>query len=94
MTYQLEKFDSGPVYFLKQTDESDNTSNIQAIINIQEIRDHAEYQLNIITCRNYEAHNVSLHGSFLNLDSIIQITANIITNNPNIYDNIVRNSNL
>lgn len=94
MQYQLEKFDKGPVYYLKSVDDTSDTSSIQAIVNIQEIKDHAEYYLNIITCANYDIYNVLLHGSFLNLQSVLQIAANIINNNPNIYENIVKNIDL
>lgn len=89
-TYQLEKFDTGPVYYLKCVDDTNNSTSIKAVINIQEIRNEAEYIINIVTCEKYDIHNISLHGSFLNLHSILQIGANIISNNPNIYDNIVK----
>jgi hypothetical protein len=94
MTYQLEKFDKGPVYYLKSVDESNNKTAIEAIINIQEVKDQAEYYLNIITCKNYDIHNISLHGSFLNLQSVLQIAANILADNPNIYDNIIKTSDI
>jgi hypothetical protein len=94
MKYQLEKFDKGPVYYLKSTDESTDKSTIEAIINIQEIKDQAEYYINIVTCKQYDVHNISLHGSFLNLQTVLQIAANVLSNNPNIYDNIIKTSDL
>jgi hypothetical protein len=93
MTYQLEKFDKGPVYYLKSVDGSSDKTSIEAIINIQEIKDQAEYYINIVTCKNYDVHNISLHGSFLNLQSVLQIAANILTNSP-IYDNIIKTSDI
>lgn len=94
MTYQLEKFDKGPVYYMKCVDETTNTTSVEAIINIQEIKDHAEYHINIVTCKQYDIHNISLHGSYLNLQSVLQIAANLLSNNPNIYDNIIKTADL
>lgn len=92
--YNLEKFENGPVYFLKSHSPDVNSTSIDAIINIVEVRDQAEYQLNIIVCKNYATHTISIHGSYLNPQSLIQIAANIVTDNPNIYDNIVRTTEL
>jgi hypothetical protein len=93
-SYQLEKFESGPVYFLKVFDQNASLTSIEAIINILEIREEAEYNLNIIICKNYNTHNISIHGSYLNPQSLIQIITNILNENPNIYDNIVRTTEL
>ena len=92
--YNLEKFENGPVYFLKSHNPDTHTSSIDAIVNILEVRDQAEYQLHIIVCKNYSTHKISIHGSYLNPQSLIQIAANIVTENPNIYDNIIRTTEL
>jgi hypothetical protein len=90
-SYQLEKFENGPVFFVKRYNEQDNTTCIYALVNIVEIRDQAEYKLTIILCKNYDVNHVSIHGAYLSLENILQIVSNLIDKNPNIYEHIVRN---
>jgi len=91
--FQLEKFDQGPTYFVKSDDPDNKITKIVAVANIQEVKDHAQYFVNVVLCDNYATHQVPIHGSFLNLHSILQICLNLFHGSET-YTNIVKTADL
>lgn len=93
-TYNLAKFDDGIVYFIKEkiTAEDPNNSieKISAIINIKELKEHAQYQITVLETETSYKQEYNIHGVYLSPNNILSIAVSHIKRDPSVMSGLER----
>jgi hypothetical protein len=102
LTYNLAKFEDGIVYFIKEkTFASDNVGSgksdphntaekISAIVNIKELKEHAQYQITVIECETGYKQDYTIHGVYLIPNNILSIAVSHLKRDPSLMSGLER----
>lgn len=93
-TYNLAKFEDGIVYFIKEkisgSDPSNVVEKISAIINIKELKEHAQYQITVIETETSYKQEYNIHGVYLSPNNILSIAVSHIKRDPSVMSGLER----
>ena len=93
-TYNLAKFDDGIVYFIKEKIVGENPDSfidqISAIINVKELKEHAQYQITVIETDTGFKQEYNIHGVYLTPNNLLSIAVSHLKRDPNIMSNLER----
>lgn len=93
-TYHLAKFDEGVVYFVKSKlgdPQSKNTvEKIVAIINVKELKEHAQYEIVVIETDTSYKKEYTIHGVYLSPNNILNIAVSHIQRDPSVMSHLER----
>jgi hypothetical protein len=93
-TYNLAKFEEGLVYFIKQKVSGDSPENsiekISAIINVKELKEHAQYQITVIETETGYKQDYPIHGVYLSPNNLLSIAVSHIQRDPSLMSGLER----
>lgn len=93
-TYNLAKFEDGIVYFIKETingtDANNSIEKISAIINIKELKEHAQYQITVLETDTGYKQEYNIHGVYLSPNNILNIAVSHIKRDPSVMSGLER----
>ena len=93
-TYNLAKFDDGIVYFIKEKLNSENSNDsadkISAIINVKELKEHAQYQITVIETDTSFRQEYNIHGVYLTPNNLLSIAVSHLKRDPSVMSNLER----
>lgn len=79
--YSLYAWESGANYFLSVSDVEDNDKKfVSVILNVQELKPHAQYKVSVIRPDDHKMDTVIIHGGFLTMDNLTNIAYNFANN--------------
>jgi hypothetical protein len=95
-TYHLAKFDQGLVYFIKDRLGDKNAGSgsnsvaerIVAIINVKEVKEHAQYQITVIETETAYKREYPIHGVYLTPNNILNIALSHIKRDDSLLSNL------
>lgn len=80
-TYNLAKFEDGLTYFIKDTNEN-SESSIKALLNVRELKEHAQYHLTLLNTKDSSKKEHIIHGVYLTPKNLLNISLALLENNP------------
>lgn len=86
-TYNLAKFEDGLTYFIKTSEES-GESSIRALLNVKELKEHAQYHLTLIETKDSSKKEHVIHGVFLTPKNLLNISLALLENNPSLMSDL------
>lgn len=93
-SYNLAKFEEGIVYFIKehlgQPNSENSVSKISAIVNLKELKEHAQYIITVIETETGHKQEYPIHGSYLTPNNIMNIAVSHIKRDPSIMSGLER----
>lgn len=93
-SYNLAKFDEGIVYFIKEKigdpNSENNSDKISAIINVKELKEHAQYQITVIETETGFRQEYPIHGVYLSPNNLLSIAVSHIKRDPSLMSGLER----
>ena len=93
-TYNLAKFEDGAVYFVKENavgaDPNNSIEKISAVINVKELKEHAQYQIVVLETDTGYRQEYNIHGVYLSPINILNIAVSHIKRDPSIMSGLER----
>ena len=81
--YNLAKFEDGLTYFIKTSEENDG-SGIAALLNVRELKEHAQYHLTVLNTKDYSKKEHVIHGVYLTPKNLLNISLALLEKNPSL----------
>jgi len=92
-TFNLAKFDSGIVYFVKEQIEisaENSIEKISAIVNVEELKEHAQYNIVVIETETSHKAEFPIHGVYLTPNNILTIAVSHLKRDPSLISDLER----
>lgn len=92
-SFNLAKFDNGAVYFVKEKIEispENSIEKISAIVNVEELKEHAQYNIVVIETETSHKDEFPIHGVYLTPNNILTIAVSHLKRDPSLITDLER----
>lgn len=85
-TYNLAKFDQGLTYFVRSVE--DNKEAVVGLLNVRELKEHAQYQLTFLNVADCSKREHVLHGVYLTPKNLLDVSIALFQNNYSLISDL------